>query len=88
MEQDGQTYLLIQVGEVQAAAAVIRVMEVRLAEDGQTVRILARVEPDKAGNSSPSAVLAVETTAKRWLIRLSLMAEEPLEMQGAKLTGR
>lgn len=87
VEREGQTYLLLQAGEVQASAAAIRVMEVRQAEDGKTVRILARVEPDRSGSSSPSAVLAVDATGKRWLIRLSLMAEEPLEMQGAGLAG-
>jgi hypothetical protein len=87
LEQDGQTYLLVQAGEVEAPRTAIRVMEVRTEPDSQSVRILARVEPDPQGNASPSAVLAVEAKAKRWVVRLAHMAEEPLELQGMKVSG-
>lgn len=83
-ESKGETYLLIQAGESPIDAAAIRIMEVRQAEDGKTVRILARVESDRAGKPAPIAVIAVDTTGKRWMIRLSLMAEEPLELQGVE----
>lgn len=83
-ELKGETYLLIQAGESPVDAAAIRVMEVRQSEDGKTVRILARVEATIAGKPAPMAVIAVDTTGKRWLLRLTLMAEEPLELQGMK----
>lgn len=84
VEQDGETYLLIQAGETPVDAAAIRVMEVRQSEDGKTVRILARVESDRSGKPAPATVIAVDTTGKRWMIRLSLMAEAPLELQGVE----
>lgn len=83
LERVDETFLLMQSGEVQVDAAVIRVMEVRQAEDGKTVRILARVEASRDGNSSPSTVLAVSIPAgKRWTLRLSHMNEEVLNLQG------
>lgn len=83
LEQGGETFLLLQAGAVQSDGH-IRVMEVRQTPD-QSVRILARVEAERSGSDSPALVMAVDGKAKRWVLRLSLLAEEPLELQGARL---
>jgi hypothetical protein len=87
VERGGETYLLIQAGEVSLPSAVVRVMEIRMMADGKTVRILARVEPTPGGSSTPALVMAVEAPAGlTWNLRLSKLAEEPIEAQGIRLS--
>jgi hypothetical protein len=87
VERGGETYVLIQAGEVSLPSALVRVMEIRTMADGKTVRILARVEPSSGGSSTPALVMAVEAPAGlTWNLRLSKLAEEPIEAQGIRLS--
>jgi hypothetical protein len=89
LEREGETFLLMQAGEVQLSSTVIRVMEVRQAADVKTVRVLARVEPSREGSSAPSAVLAVTIPkGKNWNLRLSHLDEEVLDLQGMVIPDR